>query len=90
MPVIQLGLVDKTGKIDTQLLQETAAAISIQITRDLSPIWNVQATLQYLPSPNNIPIGVWPVFLVAKLPPGEGGFSPRQEKLALRRGDRNS
>jgi len=74
MPVIQVGLVDKTGKIDKQLLQETAAAISIQITRDLSPIWNVQATLQYLPSPNNIPVGVWPVFLVAKLPPGEGGF----------------
>jgi hypothetical protein len=74
MSVIQVGLVDKTGKIDTQLLQETAAAISIQVTRDLSPIWNVQATVQYLPSPKNIPVGVWPVFLVANLPPGEGGF----------------
>lgn len=74
MSVIQVGLVDKTGKIDTQLLQETAAAIGIQITRDLSPIWNVQATVQYLQSPANIPVGVWPVFLVAKLPPDEGGF----------------
>src|SRR5580693_1090289 len=74
MSVIQVGLVDKTGKLDTQLLQETAAAISIQVTRDLSPIWNVQATVQYLQSPTNIPVGVWPVFLVAKLPPDEGGF----------------
>jgi hypothetical protein len=74
MSVIQVGLVDKTGKIDTQLLQETAAAISIQVTRDLAPIWNVQATVQYLPSPTKIPVGVWPVFLVAKLPPDEGGF----------------
>jgi len=74
MSVIQVGLVDKTGKLDTQLLQETAAAIGIQVMRDLAPVWNVQATVQYLHSPNNIPVGVWPVFLVAKLPPGEGGF----------------
>ena len=74
MSVIQVGLVDKTGKIDAQLLQETAAAISVQITRDLAPIWNLQATVQYLPSPTKIPVGVWPVFLVGKLPPDEGGF----------------
>jgi hypothetical protein len=74
MSVIQIGLVDKTGKIDAQLLQETAAAISVQITRDLSPIWNLQATVQYLPNPKKIPVGVWPVFLVGTLPPGEGGF----------------
>lgn len=74
MSVIQIGLIDKTSKIDPQLLQETAAAISVQITRDFSPIWDIQATVQYLPSPKKIPVGVWPVFLVASLPPGEGGF----------------
>jgi hypothetical protein len=74
MSVAQIGLVDKTGKLDTQLLQETAAAIGIQVTRDLAPVWNVQATVQYLPDPKKIPVGVWPVFMVAKLPPGEGGF----------------
>jgi hypothetical protein len=74
MSVFQVGLVDKTGKLDPQLLQETAAALSVQVTRDLSPIWNVQATVQHLHSPKKIPVGVWPVFLVAKLPPGEGGF----------------
>jgi hypothetical protein len=73
MSVIQVGLVDKTGKLDTQLVQATAAALNIQVMRDLSPIWNVQATVRYLPDPNTIPVGVWPVFLVAKLPPGEGG-----------------
>ena len=74
MSVSQIGLVDKTGNIDSELLQETAAAISIQVTRDLWPIWGVNATVQHLPSPKKIPVGVWPVFLVAKLPPGEGGF----------------
>jgi hypothetical protein len=73
MSVIQVGLVDKTGRLDPQLVQETAAALNIQIMRDLAPIWDVQATVQHLPDPKKIPSGVWPVFLVAKLPPGEGG-----------------
>jgi hypothetical protein len=38
MSVIQVGLVDKTGKLDSQLVQETAVALNMQIMRDLSPI----------------------------------------------------
>lgn len=73
MPVIQVGLVDKTGKLDAHFVQAAAAALNIQVIRDLAPIWNLQATVRYLPDPKKIPVGVWPVFLVAKLPPGEGG-----------------
>jgi hypothetical protein len=73
MSVIQVGLVDKTGKLDPELVQATAAALNIQVTRDLTQFWNVQATVRYLPNPKQIPLGVWPVFLVASLPPGEGG-----------------
>lgn len=73
MSVIQVGLVDKTGKLDPDLVRATAAALNIQVTRDLTKFWNVQATVRYLPSPTQIPPGVWPVFLVASLPPGEGG-----------------
>jgi hypothetical protein len=73
MSVIQVGLVDKTGKLDPDLVHAAAAALNIQVMRDLPQFWNVQATVQYLPNPKKIPVGVWPVFLVAKLPPGEGG-----------------
>jgi hypothetical protein len=73
MSVIQVGLVDKTGKLDSALLQATAAALNIQVMRDLTQFWNVRATVRLLPDPHHIPVGVWPVFLVAKLPPGEGG-----------------
>ena len=73
MSVIQVGLVDKSGKLDPQLVQAAAAALNIQVMRDLAPVWNVQATVRYLPDAKQIPVGVWPVFLVAKLPPGEGG-----------------
>jgi len=34
----------------------------------------VQANVTFLPNAAKIPPGVWPVFLVKELPPGEGGF----------------
>src|ERR1700727_1641111 len=34
----------------------------------------------YLPNPKKIPAGVWPVNLVAKLPPGEGGVHMDKHK----------
>lgn len=73
MSVIQVGLVDKTNKLDKQLVQSVAAALNIQVIRDLPQFWNVKATVIYLPDPKKIPAGVWPVNLVAELPPGEGG-----------------
>jgi hypothetical protein len=74
MSVIQVGLADKTGKISQTLLTSAAAALNIQVTRDLPQFWNVQATVAYLPNPAEVPAGVWPVFLLKELPPGEGGF----------------
>ncbi len=74
MSVIQVGLVDTTGRINSDLMHAAAAALNIQVTRDLLQFWNVQATVQYLPHAGKIPAGVWPVQLVRQLPPGEGGF----------------
>jgi hypothetical protein len=54
-------------------VEAAAAAMNIQVMRDLGPIWNIQGTVRYLSNPHSIPVGVWPVFLVAQLPPGEGG-----------------
>lgn len=74
MPVIQVGLVDTTGSVNPDLVQAAAAALNVQVTRDLPQFWNVQATVLYLPHHSKIPAGVWPVQLVRQLPPGEGGF----------------
>jgi hypothetical protein len=74
MSVIQVGLVDKTESIDKDLMQAAASALTIQVTRDLTQFWNIQATVTYQPDPKKIPASVWPVFLVKSLPPGEGGF----------------
>lgn len=74
MSVIQVGLVDTTGKLDPELVQSAAAALNIQVMRDLPQFWNIQATVMYLPHAGKVPAGVWPVSLVKNLPPGEGGF----------------
>lgn len=74
MSVIRVGLVDTTGSLNPDLVQAAAAALNIQVTRDLPQFWNVQATVQYLPQASKVPAGVWPVQLVRQLPPGEGGF----------------
>jgi hypothetical protein len=80
MSVIQVGLVDTTGALDPELVQSVAAALNIQVTRDLPQFWNVKATVIYLSSPHKIPVGVWPVQLVKSLPPGEGGYHQDKHK----------
>jgi hypothetical protein len=71
---IKVGLVDMTGRVDAKTMAATAAALNIQVTRDLPQYWPMSATVSYLPDHRNIPPGYWPVQLVAELPPGEGGF----------------
>ncbi len=73
MLTLRVALVDKTGKVDFSKLAAVAEAINVQAQRDLGPIWGVSATVSALPSPKHIPVGLCPVFIVANLPPGEGG-----------------
>ena len=73
MSLIQVALLDKTGELDPGLLHSVAAALNVQVTRDVPQFWNVQASVSSLPK-SKVPSGVWPVFLVKQLPPGEGGF----------------
>ncbi|KVK82319.1 hypothetical protein [Burkholderia sp. MSMB1498] len=92
MTVIQIGLVDTTNAIDPALVEAAAAALNVQVIRDLPPFWNVQATVRHLPSQNQIPAGIWPVLLVPVLPEGEGEFHLDQHnqpyaKVAATRGN---
>jgi len=88
MATIQIGLVDFTGQLNARYVQAAAAAINLQVMQDLPGVWSgIQATVTYLPDPNNLPAGVWPVGLVATLPdPGDGErgihSDPNQEPCA--------
>ena len=67
MSVIQIGLVDTTRHLDSELVHNAAMALNLQVTRDLPQFWPVNATVTYLPSPHKIPAGIWPVRLVKTL-----------------------
>lgn len=69
----QVGLVDTTGEIDAKLIGRVAAALNLQIARDVAQFWTVQANVQYLPDPGAIPVGVWPIKLIKTLPRKQGG-----------------
>jgi hypothetical protein len=71
---IKVVLIDTTGTIKTDTMTAAAEALNVQVTRDLPQFWNISATVSYHPDPHSIPQGMWPVQLVASLPPGEGGF----------------
>ena len=69
----RLALVDKSGKVPFEELSKVAAAINLQVQRDLAPIWNVHATVSAVSSVDALPVGVCPVMLVDSVPGGEGG-----------------
>jgi hypothetical protein len=63
-----------------------AAALQKQVQRDFAPIWNVQATVSPFAHLADVPVGTWPVIIVASLPdPSVGGFHTTQfgQPLAL-------
>lgn len=71
---VKVGLVDTMGKVNPTTMAAAAAALNVQATRDLPQFWSVNAAVSYLPDPNSIPQGVWPIQIVESLPKGEGGF----------------
>jgi hypothetical protein len=71
----QVVLVDRTHEIDQTLLHSAALALNSQVMQDLPTCWNgINATVAVAPTLAAVPHGSWPVFLVKRLPPGEGGY----------------
>jgi hypothetical protein len=71
---IKIGLMDTTRSISPDTMAAAAAALNIQVTRDLPQYWPINASVEFLPGTGKVPQGVWPVQIVKSLPPGEGGF----------------
>jgi hypothetical protein len=57
MSLIQVGLVDKTGEIDPDMARAVAAALNVQVTRELTQFWSVQATMIAPPTGPNEGLG---------------------------------
>jgi hypothetical protein len=62
---IYIALVCESYAVGREELTRVAAALDKQVTRDLGPIWNVEATVNPIFSLDDLPIGYWPIILVA-------------------------
>lgn len=57
----QIGLVSETSKLTFNELAKVSAALQKQATRDLGPIWAIQATVDAFAALEDVPIDYWPI-----------------------------
>ena len=69
----QIVLIDQSATVDAKELAAVADAFTAQIGH-LGKFWPVAGTVRVLPADAAVPPGCWPVYIVAGLPPDEGGF----------------
>jgi hypothetical protein len=70
-----VALVSESQAVSASVAASIAAAVQKQVTRDFSPLWQVDATLSYFAALNDVPIGYWPIIIVDQLSdPNAGGF----------------
>src|SRR5262249_35805415 len=60
----RVGLASRSNSVGLHDLARVAAALSVQLTRDFQPIWEIAATVSVLPDPDSVGPGVWPIFVV--------------------------
>jgi len=64
----QVALVAETKKIQFSDLTVAAAAIQKQVSRDMGPIWNVEASVDAFASLEEVPLGYWHVLIDDTIP----------------------
>lgn len=64
----QVALVAQTAQIKAQDLSVVAAAIQKQVSRDVSPIWNIDASVDAFASLDDVPLGYWQVLIDDTIP----------------------
>lgn len=70
-----LALISQSSKVTAEQLQEVAAALQKQVTRDLAPVWNISATISVFSNLKSLPLGYWPIIIKDDInQPGAGGF----------------
>jgi hypothetical protein len=64
----QIALIAETNKISPSALSIVAAAMQKQVTRDLGPIWNIQASVDAFSRLEDVPLGYWQVIISDTIP----------------------
>jgi len=69
----QVAVVSETGLIPFNILGLVAAAIQKQVSRDVAPLWNLEASVDAFASLDDVPLGYWQVIIDEDIPfPGTG------------------
>lgn len=64
MSIKHIALVPDTPSASMSEVSRVSAALQRQVTRDLAPVWHVQATVDAFPQLEDVPIGYWPIILL--------------------------
>jgi hypothetical protein len=64
----QIALVSQTKSIDSQELSAVAAALQKQVSRDVGPIWQIDATVDAFATLDEVPLGYWQVIIDDSIP----------------------
>jgi len=64
----QVALVSQSKNVTLSQLNVASAALQKQVSRDLQPIWEINATVDAFEKLQDVPIGYWPVVLMDKIP----------------------
>src|SRR4051794_24031655 len=65
---IRIGLANQSKTVTTDEVKRVAAALSVQVKRDLLPIWGVDAVVVAMEDSLTIPKGVSPIIIVDQMP----------------------
>ncbi len=60
---VRIALVSETKELNSTNLSQVAAALQKQVSRDIQPIWNVDASIEVFGSAKTVPEGTWPVIV---------------------------
>jgi len=77
--VNQVALVSQTDSVSLSDLTLVSAALQKQVTRDLTPLWNVEASVDAFESLDDVPLGYWPVIVMDQIPFEAGGIHLNQD-----------
>jgi hypothetical protein len=71
----QIALVSTTREVPLAEVAQTAAALQIQASRDLSQFWGSEACVSAFGTLSDIPLGYWPIVVSDDIPePGAAGM----------------
>jgi hypothetical protein len=70
----QVAIISQTDNIKFSELTTVSAAIQKQVTRDLSPAWNIEASVDSFASLEDVPLGYWQVIIMDDIPFDAGGI----------------